>query len=92
MIPNETIDDHPAPTRSDVALLERAIRHRWPIPLTTIENLPERMEALTLSKDPRVATRAADILLKMNLQNGVGETTDDPRGEVVIYIPDNGRG
>ena len=90
MIPNETFDDHPAPTRSEVALLDRAVRHQWPIPLTTIENLPERMEALTLSKDARIAIRAAEVLVKMNAANGPAEQNDQ-RGSVVVYIPDNGR-
>lgn len=65
-------------TRSDAALMERAIRMKWRIPADTAEKLPNRLCQLLDSKDERIRIRAAEALFEANAQNGPADNSGPP--------------
>lgn len=78
--------------REFLAMASGVVRGLWEIPPEVFRELPAKLVEIAMGKNTRSAIKAAKLLVEMNLQNGVGETTDDPLGIVTIFIPDNGRG
>ena len=76
--------------REFVALASGVVRGQWAIPPEVFSELPKRLYELAMGQNPRTAAKAAKLLIEMNAANGSPEETDQ-RGEVVIYIPHNGR-
>lgn len=68
-----------------------AVRRKWAIPDSVFEHLPSRMEELAHS-DSRQAVAAAKVLLDMNTQNEQHQAGGSSHSDVVIFLPDNGRG
>lgn len=68
-----------------------AIRRKWNIRPSVFETLADRMEQIANSES-RQAVAAAKVLLDMHQQNSVDETVGSGGGDVVIFLPDNGRG
>ena len=76
--------------REIVAMATGVVRGQWEIPPEVFLELPKRLYELAMGQNPRTAAKAAKLLIEMNAANGSPEETDQ-RGEVVIYIPHNGR-
>lgn len=68
-----------------------AVRRRWAIPDSVFERLPAKMEEIAM-QGGRLSTNAAKLLLDMNEQNDKDGSSDSATGNVVIFLPDNGRG
>lgn len=77
--------------RGDANLEMVAARKKWAIPDSVFDRLPSRMEEIANSES-RQAVAAAKVLLDMNEQNDSSGSGQSSGGDVVIYIPDNGRG
>lgn len=77
--------------RGEDKLTVTAARRKWNIPDGVFERLPSRMEQLANSES-RQAVAAAKVLLDMNEQNDKDGSSESTGGNVVIFLPDNGRG
>ncbi len=77
--------------REFVAMAGEIVRGAWIIPPDVFKELPAKLFEIAMS-GTRTAVKAAKVLLDMHQQNSAGETNIDQRGEVVIFIHDNGRG
>lgn len=77
--------------RAEMATEVSAARRKWNIPSTVFERLAGKMEEIAM-QGGRNSTNAAKLLLEMNDQNGADQATADVSGNVVIFLPDNGRG
>ncbi len=77
--------------REFVAMASGVVRGQWEIPPEVFRELPAKLFKIAMGKT-RTAVKAARLLIEMHAENGAGETHIDQRGEVVIFIPDNGRG
>lgn len=79
-------------TESEGTLIDAvAVRRRWAIPDSVFQRLPTKMEEIAM-QGGRNSTNAAKLLLDMHQQNSVDETVGSGGGDVVIFLPDNGRG
>ena len=78
--------------REFVALATGVVRGQWEIPPEVFRELPAKLVEIAMGKNTRAAIKAAKLLVEMHAANGAGETNIDHRGDVVIFIPDNGRG
>ena len=76
--------------REIVAMAGEIVRGAWIIPPDVFKELPKKLFEIAMS-GTRTAVKAAKVLLDMHAQNGAGEINIDHRGDVVIYIPHNGR-
>ena len=56
-------------TRSDLRLLERAVKNGWDIPEALLSALPKIAGSLALNGAPRERIRAMEVLIKMKAQN-----------------------
>lgn len=78
--------------RETVAMARGVVREGWEIPPHVFRELPAKLTEIALGDNTRMAIKAAKLLVEMHAANGAGEISIDTGGEVVIYIPDNGRG
>jgi hypothetical protein len=77
--------------REFVAMATGVVRGQWEIPPEVFAELPAKLFEIAMG-GTRTGIKAAKILLDMNQQNEAGEINIDTNGNVVVYIPDNGRG
>ena len=75
--------------REFVAMAGEAVRGAWIIPHEVFRELPEKLFRIAMG-NTRSAVKAAKLLVEMNSANGPAEQNDQ-RGEVVIFLPHNGR-
>lgn len=78
-------------SRADDQLAVIAAKRKWLISDDAFATLPRRMQELANSES-RQAVAAAKVLLDMNAQNESSESGESATGNVVIFLPDNGRG
>ena len=76
--------------REFVAMAGEIVRGAWIIPHELFRELPMKLAEVAMGGDPRSAVKAAKLLIEMNAANGPAEQNDQ-RGEVVIFLPHNGR-
>ena len=72
-------------------VIDRAVRNKWAIPVESYERLPTALHEMAM-EGGRDAVKAAAVLVRMSELNQVGESTESSVANVVIFIPDNGRG
>jgi hypothetical protein len=77
--------------REFVAMATGVVRGQWEVPPEAFTELPAKLFEIAMG-GTRTAIKAARLLVEMHAANGAGEINIDHRGDVVVYIPDNGRG
>lgn len=82
---------------ADIATVSHAVTKRWPVDDKTRAVLVDRLKRIALfDANSRRATRAAEVLVRMEGQNQSDEHATAAPGNaspnVVIFLPDNGRG
>ncbi len=77
--------------REAVSMAEQVVAGLWEIPPDVFKELPEKLYEIAMS-GTRLSVKAAGVLLDMNQQNDSQRAVESVGGDVVIYIPDNGRG
>jgi hypothetical protein len=89
--------DEAEPSRSDLALVEQAIKGRWPLSAEQRAQIADRLARIAgYSRSPRSVTSAARVLAQLDRINQEEERRtqqipDYIEHAVTIYLPDNGR-
>ena len=80
--------------RSDVRMLEQAVRHRWQLPEQLYAALPNQMLKLLVNGTPREQIAAARVLAMIDAANNAPTVRQAPVVNVGVQVngnPDSGR-